>query len=83
MLVGGAGAIVGQRLRARVDVHVGIESLPVGALLLWLTVVWHEFGHVAGGWLAGFRLQLFSVGPLRLERRGDRYRWSFNRAIGL
>lgn len=84
LVVGGAGVIVGQQLRGRgVEVPVGLESLPLVALTLWLAVVWHELGHVAGGWLAGFRLQLFAVGPLRFERRGPRYRWSFNRSLGL
>jgi hypothetical protein len=66
-----------------VEVPVGVGTLPMVVLALWLAVAWHELGHVTGGWLAGFRLQLFAVGPVRVERRGERYRWSFNRALGL
>ena len=33
-----------------------------------LVIAWHELGHVVGGWLSGFRLVLFAVGPLKIER---------------
>jgi hypothetical protein len=31
----------------------------------------HEAGHLLGGWLAGFRFQLFAVGPLMVMRTAD------------
>lgn len=34
----------------------------------------HELGHLMGGMAAGFRPLLFMVGPLRVEREGERFR---------
>lgn len=43
-------------------------------LIAWLQIVWHEAGHAIGGLLAGYRAVAFGVGPLRLERQGERWR---------
>ncbi|MCC7249345.1 MAG: hypothetical protein IT473_12050 [Lysobacter sp.] len=37
-------------------------------LSLFLVVLWHELGHLAGGMLRGMRFLLLIVGPLRLRR---------------
>lgn len=37
----------------------------------------HELGHLLGGIAVGFRPLLFMVGPLRIERIGDRVKTSF------
>lgn len=52
-------------------------------VLLFLTIAWHEFGHVVGGWLSGFRLTLFIVGPLRIERSHDVLQLRLNRSLAL
>jgi len=39
-----------------------------------LLVGMHELGHLLGGVAAGFRPLLFMVGPLRVEREGERFR---------
>jgi hypothetical protein len=47
-------------------------------------IVTHEFGHVAAGWLVGFRFQLFVVGPFRAARReSGQVRLELNRDLAL
>jgi len=44
-------------------------ALTAGTVLVPLLVLAvHEAGHLVGGWLRGFRFQLFAVGPLMLTR---------------
>ena len=44
-------------------------ALAVGAVLVVFCVLAvHEAGHLVGGWMRGFRFQLFAVGPLMLRR---------------
>lgn len=52
-------------------------------LAFCLIVAWHELGHLVGGWLSGFRLTLFVVGPLKIERTHDRLRLTLNRNLSL
>ncbi|MFN7936593.1 MAG: hypothetical protein U0R19_24945 [Bryobacteraceae bacterium] len=52
-------------------------------LAYFLIVAWHELGHLAGGWLSGFQLTLFIVGPLKIERTHDRLRFTLNRNLSL
>jgi len=53
---------------------IGAASLVLG---FWLQVLLHEAGHALAGIAAGLRPLAFGVGPLRLERSGDgwRFRW--------
>ena len=46
-------------------------------VLIGLALAAHEVGHLLGGWLSGFRFQLFALGPLMLTRAPDglRARW--------
>jgi hypothetical protein len=54
------------------------------ALLLYmLCVAVHELGHVLCGRLAEFRLLLYIVGPLRVDRTPDGLRAGFNRSVML
>ncbi len=46
----------------------------------FLAIAWHEFGHVVGGWLSGFQLMLFAVGPLKIERVSGRLGMSFSKS---
>lgn len=48
-----------------VETAIAVACLPVGLLLI---VAIHEAGHTVAGYLAGFRLQHVSVGPLKLQR---------------
>lgn len=50
-------------------------------LMWWLTVVFHEFGHLAGGRLAGMRPLMLFAGPLFLDFGADRMRVRFNRVL--
>ncbi len=76
------GGIVGAlAARGGLDVRGFAPGLVVGfglglVLGLWPNIVLHELGHALAGWLRGFRLLVFGVGPLRLERtHGGRLRW--------
>jgi hypothetical protein len=51
--------------------------------VLILGLAAHEAGHALAGALSGFRLYLFVVGPLKLQRVGDRLRAGLNRNVGL
>lgn len=84
-LVGGmaVGAVFGAAIA-----HFAMDSLPklelglAGKMGLAAAVVIafpllvgvHELGHLLGGMAAGFRPLLFMVGPLRVEREGERFR---------
>jgi hypothetical protein len=50
-------------------------------LMYLLGVAAHEFGHVLGGRLVGFRTLLFIVGPLRIERTAHGFQPGLNRSI--
>jgi hypothetical protein len=52
-------------------------------LPLLLVLAWHEFGHAVGGWLSGFDLYLYAVGPLRIDRVNGRLELSYNRSLSL
>ncbi|MBD0321669.1 MAG: hypothetical protein ICV87_15140, partial [Gemmatimonadetes bacterium] len=54
---------------------VALASVAVAAFPLLVGV--HELGHLLGGMAVGFRPLLFMVGPLRVERTGERVRTSF------
>ncbi len=45
-------------------------------LALFLSVVWHELGHLLAGWLVGFRFVLVTFGPLRIAREAGGTRLS-------
>jgi hypothetical protein len=51
--------------------------------LLWLVAAVHEAGHLLAGRIVGFRFVLFVVGPLRIERPGNRVRVGWNRDFTL
>lgn len=50
-------------------------------VLIFLLVLIHELGHLAGGRLAGFRAYLLLVGPLRVERVRERWTVGLNPRI--
>ncbi len=54
---------------------VFLAGVPV---LVFLLVLLHELGHLAGGRLAGFRAYLLLVGPLRVERIRERWTVGLN-----
>lgn len=83
--VGGLfGYAIGKLLKGNSrDLHLGYEIVPIIFLVLWLVLAAHELGHVIGGWLAGFKFQLYAVGPLRIDREGKGLRFSFNRTASL
>jgi hypothetical protein len=85
MLIGALAAWGG--LRALPELGFSpLQSLFVFVLVLllyMLCIAAHEAGHVLGGRLGGFRLLLFIVGPLKVERTPDGFRAGVNRSIML
>jgi hypothetical protein len=67
--------------RALFPEEAGFGRWVIGAALLllafWLQVLLHEAGHALAGLAGGLRPLAFGVGPVRLERGGDgwRFRW--------
>lgn len=55
-----------------------LASLPV---LYMLAIAIHEIGHVLGGKLVDFRMLLFIVGPLRVDRSTGELRPGLNRSV--
>ena len=80
MLVGGAFgagiAIFGVHHLPSLDLGIAGKIAMAAALVVSfpLLVGVHELGHLLGGMAAGFRPLLFMVGPLRVEREGERFR---------
>lgn len=66
-------------LRAAFGAWTGLVLAGIGLAAMWLAILAHEVGHLIGGALARFRFQLLVVGPLRVERGGDRVRVRLNR----
>ncbi len=80
----GFGYAIGKLLKGNsLEIKVRLASVPVMILAAWLVLAAHEFGHVVGGWLAGFRFHFFAVGPLRIDRLGSRFTVKFNRTLSL
>lgn len=86
------GWLVGRWLMGNKGVSFGtrISGLQMALLVLLallamqLMVVLHEAGHLIGGALAGYRFQLFVLGPLLIIRDYDhRIRFKLNRQIHL
>jgi hypothetical protein len=83
MVIGGLfGVAIGVFAKdALPDLDLGVAGkLGMAAALVIafpLLVGVHELGHLLGGIAVGFRPLLFMVGPLRIERIGDRVKTSF------
>ncbi len=78
------GYAMGKMLKGNAqDLPLGYGIVPVLFLVLWLVLAIHELGHLVGGWIVGFKFQLYAVGPLRLDREGERIRISFNKTASL
>jgi hypothetical protein len=83
--VGYGAASLGELAGANPSLSDG-QGLALLALILPLTllgILAHELGHLAGGRLAGFRFMLLVVGPLKLQRYGERVRLGLNRSLAL
>lgn len=76
-----AADALGIEWRALFPEEAGIGRWLIGGALLllafWLQVLLHEAGHAVAGIAGGLRPLAFGVGPLRLERSGEgwRFRW--------
>ncbi|MBM3760489.1 MAG: hypothetical protein FJW36_09615 [Acidobacteria bacterium] len=80
----GIGYLFGKLLKSSTgSLNIGLSIIPIAILVTWLILAFHELGHVIGGSLSGFRMHLFAVGPLRINRSGDRLEFAFNRTPSL
>ncbi|MFV9504937.1 MAG: hypothetical protein AB4911_10280 [Oscillochloridaceae bacterium umkhey_bin13] len=79
------GAVVGRWVGERASTDATSPWLLLVALVLGLplAILGHELGHVLGGRLVGFRFLLLIVGPLKVDRVGERIRFGWNRSLGL
>ena len=48
-----------------------VISTALGLFAAWLCLFVHELGHLVAGMAVGFRFQLLTLGPLRIERGSD------------
>ncbi len=55
-----------------------LTDLVLGLLFLLVSVALHEVGHLLAGRIAGCRIHLFALGPIRLRWEGRSPRLSFN-----
>ncbi len=80
MLVGAAVGVLGAHYLADSMPKLGLGpagkmAMAAAAVIAFpLLVGLHELGHLLGGIAVGFRPLLFMVGPLRIERDGERFR---------
>ena len=57
-------------------------AIPLIFVALFLSIAFHEAGHLAGGLSAGFTFSVFIVGPFMLVREGNRIVFKWNRGLG-
>lgn len=81
MMAGGLVTYTALRTLQASDGADAVLVLVAFVLIAWLQIVWHEAGHAIGGLLAGHRALAFGVGPLRLERQGERWRFRWAGSI--
>lgn len=61
----------------------GLAAFGVIIVVMHVVLGVHEWGHVLGGQLAGFRFMMFVVGPIRILRQGHRIRVGWNTNLSL
>lgn len=89
LLAGGAcgyfGMLYGKSLMVAVPGAKWVSLLGLAVLpLVWLLAAgFHEFGHLAGGWLGGGTFLLWMVGPFVLRRTPAGLRLAWNRSVNL
>lgn len=88
LLVGGAfGYGIGALLKGSIDkAQWGLETsgftmITLLLLSIFLVLLIHELGHVAGGLIGGNTFALLIVGPLRVEVEEEKLRWRFNKSL--
>lgn len=86
--LGGGLSYVGISMAMDVELARGLVGLPpmqalgfaAGLLLVvWLSLLVHEAGHLLGGWLGNLRPLLLLAGPLRMDLEGGAVRLRYNR----
>ncbi len=87
LAVGGGfalGSLLGRILKTSPGFREAAPWLLAAApLLIFGAILLHELGHLAGGRLSSFRFLLLTAGPLRVERRGEGVRLTWNRNLSL
>ncbi|QDV36129.1 hypothetical protein [Tautonia plasticadhaerens] len=83
MVVGGLIGRASKSSTADLDRVQGIAAIAGILVALPMVLVLHELGHVVGGLAAGFRFNLFVVGPLKVVREADRIRARLNTNLSI
>lgn len=83
MVVGGLIGRASKSSTADLDRAQGFAAASGILLALPMVLVLHELGHVVGGLAAGFRFNLFVVGPLKVVREADRIRARLNTNLSI
>ncbi len=88
LLSGGAfGYGIGALLKGSIDKAQwgldvpGFTMIMLLLLSVFLVLLIHELGHVAGGLIGGNTFALLIVGPLRVEVEEEKLRWRFNKSL--
>lgn len=59
---------------SKIGLHDGVAGwallFALQALILFLTILAHECGHLLAGWFVGFRVQEITLGPFQIRRAG-------------
>ncbi len=55
-----------------------LSYLPLFILVIFLTIAWHELGHLLAGLTVGFDFHSYTVGPLLVQKQGGKTKLSFN-----
>jgi hypothetical protein len=70
---------------SKVGLHGSLASwallFALQALLLFLTILAHECGHLLAGWFVGFRVQEIRIGPLQIRRAERGLALTFNNCL--
>ena len=70
---------------SKVGLHGGLASwallFALQALLLFVTILVHECGHLLAGWFVGFRVQEIRIGPLQIRRAERGLAITFNNCL--
>ncbi len=98
MIIGGLAGYGGMKLFFTLAPNAIKKHTVNGTIPVWLdlsviailtligivgAIAFHEWGHVLGGKMAGFRFYLFIVGPLRIAKPASRLEFSLNKDLSL
>jgi hypothetical protein len=88
LLIGGgigyvaAKVLIGDSAGDSIDhpLQIKLLMIPLGILAFFITIAFHELGHVFAGVSQNFKFRLFTVGPFMFEKELDKiiFKWNTN-----